>query len=203
MLRCFAVILSGFLIFLYCATLSFADDYVDRIVAVVNDDAIALSELEKAGGQYFEIDDINKENPIPYDELVLQTVLLEVTQTKNIVTTALQGRNGTVKEFVSDGDFVINMIGGIIGETDENGSIQNIGNFYPEVDVKKLIEITKVPSALTITSAFLQSFGINEAVITNYTINQPEGQRNVQPFTMALLSDVPADLNELENEEAG
>ena len=156
-----------------------------------------------AGGQYFEIDDINKENPIPYDELVLQTVLLEVTQTKNIVTTALQGRNGTVKEFVSDGDFVINMIGGIIGETDENGSIQNIGNFYPEVDVKKLIEITKVPSALTITSAFLQSFGINEAVITNYTINQPEGQRNVQPFTMALLSDVPADLNELENEEAG
>jgi len=54
MLKRLAIILSGFLVFINCATFSFADDYVDRIVAVVNDDAIALSELEKAGEQYFD-----------------------------------------------------------------------------------------------------------------------------------------------------
>ena len=54
MLSRLTIILSSFLLFLLCATLSFADDYVDRIVAVVNDDSITLSELEKEGRQYFE-----------------------------------------------------------------------------------------------------------------------------------------------------
>ena len=47
-------ILSSFLLFFLCATHSFADDYVDRVVAVVNDDVITLSELEEAGRTYYE-----------------------------------------------------------------------------------------------------------------------------------------------------
>ncbi|MEN8231380.1 MAG: SurA N-terminal domain-containing protein [Thermodesulfobacteriota bacterium] len=56
MLNRLAIILPGFLLFFLCATLSFAnnDDCADRVVAVVNDDVIALTELEKAGRQYFE-----------------------------------------------------------------------------------------------------------------------------------------------------
>lgn len=153
-----------------------------------------------AEGQYFELADTNKTNPIPYDTMILQTVLLEVVQTKNIVTTSLQGRNGTVKEFVSDGDFVITMTGVVTGELDTQGNLQNIGNVYPEVDVKKLIEICKVPDALTVTSTFLQLFGINEVVITAYNINQLEASRDMQPFQVSMLSDVPIELNELASE---
>ena len=53
MLNRLAVIVFSFLLFFLCATFSYGD-HVDRIVAVVNDDVITLTELEKAGGQYFE-----------------------------------------------------------------------------------------------------------------------------------------------------
>ena len=46
----------------------------------------------------------------------LQTVLLEVTQTRLIVKTALQGKDGTVKEYISEGDYNIEIIGGIFNQ---------------------------------------------------------------------------------------
>ena len=54
MLNRFAIILFSFLLFFLCAALSYGGDYVDRVVAVVNDDVILHTELEKAGGEYFE-----------------------------------------------------------------------------------------------------------------------------------------------------
>jgi len=76
MLSRLTIILSSFLLFLLCATLSFADDYVDRIVAVVNDDSIALSELEKAGRQYFE--NIRKKAPAGEVESALEKARGEI-----------------------------------------------------------------------------------------------------------------------------
>ena len=52
-----AIIFSGFLLFFLCASFSYgaeADECVDRVVAVVNDDVITLTEIEKAGFQYLE-----------------------------------------------------------------------------------------------------------------------------------------------------
>jgi len=54
MLNRLAIIFFSFLLFFLCAALSYGDDYVDRVVAVVNDDVILQTELEKAGGEYFE-----------------------------------------------------------------------------------------------------------------------------------------------------
>lgn len=154
-------------------------------------------------GNYFELKDINQTNAIPYDGLVIQTVLIEVTQTKNIITTALQGRDGTVKEYISMGDYAITLTGGIIGESDydeskKTGGIKDIGNYYPETDVTKLINICNVPESLTITSEFLTLFGIENVVITDYSIPQREATRDMQPFQISMLSDFPIELNELE-----
>ncbi len=46
-----------------------------------------------------------------FNSIQLDTVLINISQSKNIVTTALQGRNGTVKEYISDGDYVIQVSG--------------------------------------------------------------------------------------------
>jgi len=57
MLKRLAIIFSGFLLFFLCAAFSYgaeADQCADRVVAVVNDDVITLTEIEKAGFQYFE-----------------------------------------------------------------------------------------------------------------------------------------------------
>ena len=54
MLNRFALFLAGALLVLLWTTYSSATGYVDRIVAVVNDDVITLSELESTGRQLFE-----------------------------------------------------------------------------------------------------------------------------------------------------
>ena len=135
--------------------------------------------------------------PQPFDQLIIPSVIIEVSQTKNIITTAIQGRNGTVKEFVSDGDFAITLTGVLVGQNEGN-KIIDIGNAYPDDDVKKLITICKVPDTLTLTSKFLNDvFGINQVVITDYNIPQREATRNMQPFQISMLSDISIDLEEL------
>lgn len=161
-------------------------------------------------GNYFELKDINQTNAIPYDGLVIQTVLIEVTQTKNIITTAMQGKDGTVKEYISMGDYAATLTGGIIGECDyeydeatekATGGIKDIGNYYPHVDVRKLKDICEAPIGLTITSEFLNMFEKKDRttwVITDYSIPQREATRDMQPFQISMLSDFPIELNELE-----
>jgi len=170
---------------------------------------LVYDELVIKGGNFFEQDDIQQENPIPYEGLKIHAVLIEVNQSKNIVTTSLQGRNGTVKEYVSDGDFAITLTGFITGENfgpdmetrAEEAVIRDLGNFYPEVDVQRMITILKVPDSITLISNFLSQFDISDSVVMNYSIPQREATRDMQPFQINLLSDTPInllDLNELE-----
>ncbi len=48
------IIFPGVLCLILLSVHAFGGDYVDRVVAVVNDDVITLSELEKTGKQFFE-----------------------------------------------------------------------------------------------------------------------------------------------------
>ncbi len=53
MLNRFHILFSSFLLFFLLASLAHGDHLVDRVVAVVNDDVITLTELEKTGREYF------------------------------------------------------------------------------------------------------------------------------------------------------
>ena len=135
------------------------------------------------------------------DGFLINNVIIEVTQTKNIIATAIQGKPGTIKEFISDGDFAVTLTGVLNGEN-ENGKIVDIGNNYPRRDTELLIQICKVPAALSITSSFLQLFSsdFNPAfkwVVTDYSIPQREGFRDIQPFQISLLSDIEINLTEV------
>lgn len=159
------------------------------------------------GGEYFELRDINKNNPIPFDPVLLQTVILEATQSKNIITTAIQGRNGTVKEFISDGDLAVTMTGLLVGESNFDAktnifTTKQTGNVYPNIDMARLITICKIPASIEIISDFLSRFTDSENldqryVITDYNFPQREGTRNLQPFQITMMSDVSIDLEEL------
>lgn len=160
------------------------------------------------GGSFFEVNDINATNPIPFPDdkgaaglgLIIPNMIIEVNQTKNIITTPIQGRDGTVKEFISRGDYLISLSGIITGKMDEEtGEVRDIGNVYPEDDVNKLITICEVPDSLNVTSTFLGMFLKEDSnvVITDYNIPQQPGVRNFQTFTINMLSDTPINLNEL------
>lgn len=119
--------------------------------------------------------------------IIIDTVLISVSQSKNIVTTPIQGLNGTVKEYVSDGDYQISIEGKIVSKT----------NNYPESEVAELIQICKAPISIpsdSIVSEYLSWFGIHSFVIESFDFPQNEGVRNEQEFSISAISDNPIEL---------
>lgn len=131
---------------------------------------------------------------ISYEPIRLDAVLMTVSMTKNIVTTAIQGRNGTIKEYASDGDYMIDVKGVLTGPGQ---------NRYPKNEVELLIRLLTAPTTLKVTSSFLSNFGsmsataiegISEVVIESFDFPQSEGFHNVQLFHIRMLSDTPIEL---------
>jgi hypothetical protein len=110
-----------------------------------------------------------------------ETALIEVNQTKNIVKTSIAGKNGTVKEYMSDGDFIINLKGVIVGE---------VANQRPSVIyLDKFMEYLRAPMALPVTCTFLNEFNINSVIIESYKYGQREGARNIIDIEINMISD--------------
>ena len=123
---------------------------------------------------------------VPFPTLVINTVLFSVNQSKNIVKTPIQGRNGTVKEYISDGDYDISIRGVIVSEN---------ANEYPKDEVRKLIEILRVQDSFSIASRYLNEvFDITDIVIESYSLPQSEGYHNVQAFEINAVSDEPIEI---------
>lgn len=118
------------------------------------------------------------------------TCLCEVSQQRNIVTTSISGRNGTVKEYISDGDFQVN-IRGVLASLYQN--------VPPKDSINQLMAFCKSPVEFNVTSNFLAYFGIYTIVIQDYKFSQMEGQRNVIQFELQCLSDVPFEIKATKN----
>lgn len=112
-------------------------------------------------------------------ELLLKECICTVTMEKNIVQTALQGRNGTIKEYVSDGDYQVEIYAGITSECDQ----------YPKEELQKLMTFLKTNDSLWVgDDSFLGLFGITNLIVKNYCFNQ-ETHSNRQTFSICCLSD--------------
>lgn len=111
----------------------------------------------------------------------LDCVLFTVNQTKNIVKTIIQGRNGSVKEYISDGDFSINIKIAISGDY----------GVYPQEQMENLLTYLNAPGALPINSKFLQTLGIYNVVVESYDVNQKEGHYSTQLVDIKAVSDFP------------
>lgn len=97
-------VLAIFVLVLTLGTLANAEDYVDRVVAVVNDDVITLSEVEKAGRNFFER--IRAQAPAGEVEMALAKGRKEVLSSlvdKMIVTQKAAELAITVEESEIDG----------------------------------------------------------------------------------------------------
>jgi len=126
------------------------------------------------------LQDQNKEITITLD-----TVLIEINQSKNIVRTEVAGRPGTVKEFVSMGDYYIVLKGGIFSQDPES---------FPTDDINTLIQLMNKEEALYISSDFLQLFDVFNYVIASYNMGQRAGNMSSQLFEIRGYSDEPIEL---------
>jgi hypothetical protein len=122
--------------------------------------------------------------PIRFDE-----VLLDVSLIKNIVNTPIPGRNGTIKQYISDNDYSIYITGSISGKWNGSRWSKN-GVYYPEQEMQNLINICKAGYMIPVTSNFLNNiYGIDNIAIADYRMSQVEGGRYSQAFEINALSD--------------
>lgn len=116
--------------------------------------------------------------------LMMNDVTVNVSLQKEVVKTALVGRAGTIKEYITDGDYQLSMSVGLVA-TDDNGEIIDQ---YPERAVAQLREILERPEALEVSSAFLDVFGIRRMVVTGFSAKQMT-HSNRQVIEITALSD--------------
>lgn len=117
--------------------------------------------------------------------LRIDTALISVSQSRNIVKTPITGRKGTVKEYISDGDFMIDIRGVIISQ---------FPMVYPREEVAIFMELLGLPKQIPVASEFLQLFGIDSIVIDSYDIAEKLGSRNEVPFQIQALSDLAEEI---------
>lgn len=132
----------------------------------------------------FEADPDTPENA----SLTIDTVLMEVDIIKNVVMTPISGRKGTVKEYISLGDYEILIQGAIVSP---------YPNVFPKDDVTALRNLLELPKALAIASGFLQIFSVHNIVVLHAKISEKMGSRNEVPFFINAVSDEPIELREL------
>ena len=129
-------------------------------------------------------------NVISYEGLRIDTVLVTVTQSKNVVQTEIQGRNGTINELVSLGNYLIEINGALSDNT-------AVKSNYPDAQMRTFSDIVKAEANITMTSNLLNYFEIDKVIITDFETPQTEGLRNLQLFSMTCISDNDIDLENL------
>ena len=151
-----------------------------------------FSNLEIPAGKYKNL----KGEVIPFDGIRIDTVLFDVSIGKNIVRTPINGRDGTVKQYISLGDYSISCQGIIIGESDASNAGFDVSetNLVPEEELRKLNEIMRVPQEIEVISEFLDFFDISTVVIEDSNFSQREGFRDSVYFSLGMLSDTPIEL---------
>jgi len=115
---------------------------------------------------------------------IYDAVLITVTQAKKIITTEIQGRDGTVKEYIGMDDYQV-VVNGIL--TGSNG-------VHPVDEVATLKKMLDAPVAIDVACAYLQNLGIQSLVTMDYTFEQQAGGYSYQTFSITFKSDVPQQL---------
>lgn len=105
--------------------------------------------------------------------------LISVNKAKNIKQTSVQGREGTVKEFISSQDWQVKIRGMLVGQ---NGN-------YPENDVQDLLGKLELNTSLSVVSRYLNYFDITNLVVTDFSFSALEGFEDSQPIEISAISD--------------
>jgi len=112
--------------------------------------------------------------------------LFDITGQNTIEKTPMNGRKGTVKEFINEDDYSITIRGFLINDN---------SNEYPEQELQDFMKIITCKSALHITSQVFNILDIHNIAIEKWSLPEVEGYQNIQPFELECVSDEDAILN--------
>jgi len=128
-------------------------------------------------------------------KMELLECIITVNQEKNIITTPMQGRDGTIKEYISDGDYSISVDAAVCNYVvNQNDTVDfEQSHAYPLEKLDELISFLKIKDTLAVQSDFLTLFGVKNIVVKNYGMVQ-ETHANRQSFQIQMLSDTPFEI---------
>lgn len=115
-------------------------------------------------------------------EFEFEEAYVNVSRQKTIVETAVVGKDGTVKEFISNGDFALDIQ--IALKDDEDRDI------YPIDQLNDFAELLDENRELKVGSEFLDAFKIAEIVVKTYNVPQ-QTYSNRQNISIQAVSDTP------------
>ena len=130
-----------------------------------------------------------KDGPL---EVELADAVAAVSRERRIVSTAMTGRDGTVKEYINEGDWAINLTVGV--QATEGGQITDE---YPSEALRALRRVLDVQAAIEVQSEFLSIFDITHVVVRSYSASQMT-EANYQTVSISLVSDEPIELTSKE-----
>ena len=140
-----------------------------------------VADIVFEGGTYTD-DETGRQ--ITFQSVTLATVLVAISQPKRIIRTEIQGRDGSVKEYIGMDDYQISIQGVITGT---NGT-------YPHLEVAELHKVLKAPITIPVVSAYLQLFDIFNLVVVDFSFDQEPGGYSKQNFIINAISDKPVEL---------
>ena len=117
------------------------------------------------------------------ERLTIDNAIVSVSQQKQIVTTQVVGRRGTVKEYISDGDYAVNISVGI--QPIEDGTIKDE---YPIDGVRELRKFLTESESLRVQSTFLDLWEITRIVVKSFNATQATSS-NYQQVQITADSD--------------
>lgn len=112
-------------------------------------------------------------------EIKLIDILLRVNLPSKIVKTEIQGRPGTIKEYIGEDDWQITVNGFLIADNGQNPTSAII-------DLKNM-KRARVP--IPVVCTYLNNLDIFNIVIEDFAMEQEPGGYSKQAFTITAISD--------------
>lgn len=117
------------------------------------------------------------------EALIMNDAIAAISRSKNIVTTQITGQNGTIKEYISNGDYNISIVVGVAAVKDGV-----IVDEYPTEGLQELRQFLDNNEALEINSEFLKIFNIDRIVVKSFSVTQST-ESNYQSVNISAISD--------------
>ncbi len=111
-------------------------------------------------------------------DLLLDSAIVNINRKRRVVVTELQGYDHSVKEFINNGDWSIEV----------TGVLANKGVGYPKSKVTEMNSFMQAKQAIPIIHEVLNKLGIYSIVVTDYSFPNTPFQ-NIQAYSFSALSD--------------
>ena len=117
------------------------------------------------------------------ERLEMNDAVVTLQRQRNIVSTPMVGMDGTVKEYINEGDYSIDIAVGIQAVSDGH-----IVDEYPSDGIRELRKFLDEKEALNVHSEFLDIFDITKMVVTEVKLTQNTAS-NYQTLAIKAVSD--------------